>query len=60
VPDELIRRGKRLLERRRKQAQFRDSQRTFDNLNFNFNQKMNHNLVFYLATPTFVDRRSIF
>ena len=32
VSDELTRRSDRLLERRRKQAQFRDSQRTLDNL----------------------------
>src|SRR5437667_217381 len=32
VSDELTRRGDRLLERRRKQAQFRDPQKTLDNL----------------------------
>ena len=31
VSDELARRGERLLERRTKQAQFRDSQKTLDN-----------------------------
>ena len=31
VSDELTRRGDRLLERRRKQAQFRDPQKTLDN-----------------------------
>ena len=31
VADELTRRSERLLERRRKQAQFRDSQKTLDN-----------------------------
>ena len=35
VSDELTRRGDRLLERRRKQAQFRDPQRTLDNFDFN-------------------------
>jgi len=39
--DELTRRSERLLERRRKQAQFRDSQKTLDNFDFNFNKKMN-------------------
>src|SRR2546430_14743271 len=34
--DELTRRGDRLLERRRKQAQFRDPQVTLDNFEFNF------------------------
>jgi hypothetical protein len=45
VSDELRRRGDRLLERRRKQAQFRDPQRTLDNFDFNFNKKMNRSLV---------------
>ena len=41
VSDELTRRGDRLLERRRKQARFRDPQVTLDNFDFNFNKKMN-------------------
>src|SRR5437588_784233 len=57
VSDELTRRGDRLLERRRKQAQFRDPQVTFDNFDFDFNKKMNRSLVFDLATATFVARR---
>ena len=57
VSDELRRRGDRLLERRRKQAQFRDPQRTLDNFDFNFNKKMNRSLVFDLATAAFVSRR---
>ena len=57
VSDELTRRGDRLLERRRKQAQFRDPQRTLDNFDFNFNKKMNRSLVFDLATATFMARR---
>ena len=40
VSDELTRRGDRLLERRRKQAQFRDPQVTLDNFDFNFNKKI--------------------
>ena len=40
VSDELARRGERLLERRKKQAQFRDAQKTLDNFDFNFNRKM--------------------
>jgi IstB-like ATP binding protein len=36
VSDELRRRGDRLLERRRKQAGFRDPQRTLDNFDFTF------------------------
>jgi DNA replication protein DnaC len=54
VSDELTRRSDRLLERRRKQAQFRDPQRTLDN--FNFNKKMNRSLVFDLATAAFIAR----
>jgi DNA replication protein DnaC len=37
VSDELTRRGDRLLERRRKQAQLRDPQKTLDNFDFDFN-----------------------
>ena len=54
VSDEMTRRGDRLLERRKKQAQFRDPQVTLDNFDFNFNKKMNRSLVFDLATATFV------
>jgi len=54
VSDELNRRGDRLLERRRKAAQFRDPQKTLDNFDFNFNKKMNRSLVFDLAAANFV------
>jgi DNA replication protein DnaC len=54
VSDELMRRGDRLLERRRKDAQFRDPQVTLDNFDFNFNKKMNRSLVFDLATAQFI------
>ncbi len=57
VTDELTRRSERLLERRRKQAAFRDSQRTLDNFDFTFNPKMNRSLVFDLATGAFVASR---
>src|ERR1700758_1678406 len=56
VSDELTRRGDRLLERRTKQAEFRDPQRTLDNFDFNFNKKMNRSLVFDLATGAFIAR----
>src|SRR5579875_833342 len=52
----LARRGERLLERRKKQAQFRDAQKTLDNFDFNFNRKMNRSLVFDLATGAFIGR----
>ena len=57
VSDELTRRCDRLLERRRKQAAFRDPQRTLDNFDFTFNPKMNRSLVFDLSTCAFVGKR---
>jgi DNA replication protein DnaC len=57
VSDELTRRGDRLLERRRKQAGFRDPHKTLDNFDFNFNKKINRSLVFDLATSGFIGRR---
>jgi DNA replication protein DnaC len=57
VSDELLRRSERLLERRRKQAQFRDPQKSLDNFDFNFNPKMNRALVYELATARFVAQR---
>lgn len=57
VADELARRSDRLLDRRRKQAGFRDPNKTLDNFDFTFNPKMNRSLVFDLATGTFIDRR---
>lgn len=57
VSDELARRSDRLLERRRKQAGFRDAQKTLDNFDFTFNPKMNRSLIFDLATASFIDRR---
>ena len=57
VADELNRRSERLLDRRRKQAAFRDPHKTLDNFDFAFNPKMNRSLVFDLATCAFVGRR---
>jgi DNA replication protein DnaC len=57
VSDELTRRGDRLLERRRKQAGFRDVNKTLDNFDFTFNPKMNRSLVFDLATCGFIAKR---
>jgi len=54
VSDELTRRMDRLLERRRKEARFRDPHTTLDNFDFNFNKKMNRSLVFDLATGAFI------
>jgi len=57
VADELTLRSDRLLERRRKQAAFRDPQKSLDNFDFTFNPKMNRSLVFDLATSTFIGKR---
>ena len=57
VSDELTRRADRLLERRRKQAGFRDPHKTLDNFDFGFNPKINRSLVFDLATSAFIGRR---
>jgi len=57
VSDELTRRSDRLLERRRKQAGFRDPNKTLDNFDFTFNPKINRSLVFDLATGAFIGRR---
>src|SRR3974390_864097 len=57
VSDELRRRGGRLLARRLKLASFRDSDRSLENFDFDFNKKMNRALVFDLATARFVQQR---
>jgi DNA replication protein DnaC len=57
VSDELTLRTDRLLQRRRKQAAFRDADRTLDNFDFAFNPKMNRSLVFDLATAAFINKR---
>ena len=54
IPEELSRRTNRLLDRRQKQAQFRDPQKTLDNFDFTFNKKLNRSLVFDLATAGFI------
>jgi DNA replication protein DnaC len=57
VSDELACRSKRLLDRRHKQAQFRDSDKRLDNFDFQFNPKMNRALIFDLATAGWVGKR---
>jgi len=54
VSDELLRRGDRLIERRVKHAAFRDTGKTLDAFDFDFNKKMDRRLVFELATARFV------
>lgn len=56
VSDELVRRQDRLLERRIKQAGFRDAQKTLDSFDFDFNKKLNRPLIFELSTARFVGR----
>jgi DNA replication protein DnaC len=56
VSDELTRRTDRLLERR-KQAAFRNPDKTLDNFDFGVNPKMNRSLVFDLATSAFIAKR---
>ena len=57
VSDELLRRQDRLLERRHKQARFRDPDRSLDSFDFDFNKKMNRALIHELATARFVGQR---
>ena len=57
VSDELRRRSDRLLDRRRKQAAFRNPDKTLENFDFSFNPKINRSLIFDLATGAFIDRR---
>lgn len=57
ISDELTRRSDRLLDRRRKQAGFRDLNRTLDGFDFTFNPKMNRSMVFDLATCGFIAKR---
>jgi DNA replication protein DnaC len=56
VSDELTLRSDRLLQRRRKQAGFRDPDKTLDNFDFGFNAKMNRSLIFDLATGAFISK----
>lgn len=57
VSDELLRRQDRLLERRHKQAGFRDPDRSLDRFDLDFNKKMNRALIHELATGRFVAQR---
>jgi DNA replication protein DnaC len=57
VNDELLRRQDRLFQRRNKQAEFRDPERSLDSFDFDFNKKMNRALVYNLATARFIAQR---
>jgi DNA replication protein DnaC len=54
VSDELRRRADRLLERRTKDANFRESDRRLDSFDFDFNKKMNRRTVYELAAGHFI------
>lgn len=56
VADELTRRSDRLLERRIKQAAFRDGGRRLNDFDFEFNRKMNRTLIFELASCKFINQ----
>ena len=56
VQDELTRRQDRLLDRRIKNAEFRDPGKTLDAFDFDFNKKMDRRLVFELAAGHFIER----
>ena len=56
VSDELIRRQDRLLARRIQQAGFRDAHKTLDGFDFDFNKKLNRQLIFELSTARFITR----
>jgi len=58
VQDELVRRQDRLLERRLKQAGFRDVGKRLDTFDFDFNKKMPRALVFELATARWVTQHA--
>jgi DNA replication protein DnaC len=56
VSDELERRSDRLVERRMKQARFRDPDKLLDTYDFDFNKKMDRSIVFELATGRFLSK----
>src|SRR5262245_6078631 len=58
VQDELLRRQDRLLERRVKQASFRDLDKRLDTFDFDFNKKMNRALIFELATARWITQHA--
>src|ERR1700754_1985939 len=55
VTDELLLRGDRLLERRRKEAGFRDLLKTLDHCDFSLHKKSNRSFLFELASGNFVN-----
>jgi DNA replication protein DnaC len=58
VQDDLVRRQDRLLDRRVKQAGFRDVGKRLDTFDFAFNKKMNRALLFELATARWIPQHA--
>jgi DNA replication protein DnaC len=56
VSDELVRRADSLIERRIKQAAFRDPNKTLDAYDFSFNKKLDRRLVFELSAGRFIEQ----
>lgn len=56
IGDEMQLRSDRLIGRRIKQARFRDSDKSLDNFDFDFNKKMDRALIFELATGRFLSK----
>jgi len=56
VQDELQRRQDRLLDRRAKRAGFRDTGKTLDTFDFDFNRKLDRRLIFDLAAGHFIEK----
>src|SRR5262249_31563917 len=57
VQDELTRRADRLLDRRRKQAAFRDPDKRLENFDFDFHKKIPLHVVYEMATGRFTADR---
>jgi DNA replication protein DnaC len=58
VQDELVRRQDRLLDRRVKQAGFRDVGKRLDTFDFDFNKKLPRALIFELATARWITQHA--
>jgi DNA replication protein DnaC len=57
ITDELVRRQDRLIERRIQRARFRERDKTLDSFDFDFNKKIDRQLICQLATGRFVAQR---
>jgi DNA replication protein DnaC len=57
VSDEISRRAGRLLERRTKEADRGDAERTLNSFDFDFNRNMNRRLIYDLVAGEFINRR---